>query len=30
MSIHLYPKMSDKDVEDVIHTVRKVTEYYSK
>lgn len=30
MSIPLYPKMSDQDVEDVIHAVRKVTENYRK
>ncbi len=29
MSIPLYPKMSDQDVEDVIHAVKKVTAYYS-
>ena len=28
MSIPLYPKMTDQDVEDVIHAVRKVVEYY--
>lgn len=30
MSIPLYPKMTDQDVEDVIHAVRKVTENYRK
>lgn len=30
MSIPLYPKMTDRDVEDVILAVRKVTEYYRK
>ncbi len=30
MSIPLYPKMSDQDVEDVIHAVRKVVENYRK
>ena len=30
MSIPLYPKMSDQDVEDVIHAVKKVAENYSK
>ncbi len=30
MSIPLYPKMEDKDVEDVIHAVRKVITYYRK
>lgn len=30
MSIPLYPKMSDRDVEDVIHAVIKVTECYKK
>lgn len=29
MSIPLYPKMSDQDVEDVIHAVKKVACYYS-
>ncbi len=28
MSIPLYPKMTDQDVEDVIHAVKKVVEYY--
>lgn len=30
ISIPLYPKMSDQDVEDVIHTVKKVVENYRK
>ena len=30
MSIPLYPKMSDDDVDDVIHAVRKVAENYRK
>ncbi len=30
MSIPLYPKMLDEDVDDVIHAVKKVTAYYSK
>lgn len=30
MSIPLYPKMTDKDVEDVIHAVVKVAGYYKK
>ena len=30
MSIPLYPKMTDRDVEDVIHAVKKVVEYYRK
>ncbi len=30
MSIPLYPKMSDQDVEDVIHAVKKVAENYSR
>lgn len=30
MSIPLYPKMSNQDVEDVIHAVRKVVENYRK
>lgn len=30
MSIPLYPKMSDKDVDDVIHAVKKVVENYKK
>lgn len=30
MSLPLYPKMTDDDVEDVIHAVKKVTEYYKK
>lgn len=30
MSIPLYPKMSDQDVADVIHAVRKVIGYYKK
>ena len=30
MSIPLYPKMTDQDVEDVIHAVKKVTAYYRK
>lgn len=30
MSIPLYPKMTDQDVKDVIHAVKKVVEYYRK
>ena len=30
MSIPLYPKMCDQEVEDVIHAVKKVVEYYKK
>lgn len=30
MSIPLYPKMTDQDVEDVIHAVKKVVEYYKR
>ena len=30
MSIPLYPMMSDKDVEDTIHAVKKVEQYYLK
>ena len=30
MSIPLYPKMSDQDVDDVIHAVKKIVEYYRK
>ena len=30
MSIPLYPKMSDKDVEDTIHAVKKLIGYYRK
>lgn len=30
MSIPLYPKMTDQDVDDVIHAVKKVVEYYRK
>ena len=30
MSIPLYPKLSDQDVEDVIHAVSKVIEFYRK
>ena len=30
MSIPLYPKMTDQDVEDVIHAVKKVICYYAK
>lgn len=30
MSIPLYPRMEDNDVEDVIHAVEKVTAYFSK
>ena len=30
MSIPLYPKMTDQDVDDVIHAVKKVVEYYKK
>ena len=30
MSIPLYPAMSDEDVEDVIHAVRKLTDHYRK
>ena len=30
MSIPLYPKMTDQDVADVIHAVKKVVENYKK
>lgn len=30
MSIPLYPKMTDQDVRDVIHAVKKVVDYYRK
>lgn len=30
MSIPLYPKMTDQDVEDVINAVKKIVEYYRK
>lgn len=30
LSIPLYPKMTDQDVDDVIHAVRKVVDYYKK
>ena len=30
MSIPLYPKMTDRDVEDVIHAVKKVTDFYKR
>lgn len=30
MSIPLYPKMTDQDVEDVIHAVKKVIYCYAK
>jgi dTDP-4-amino-4,6-dideoxygalactose transaminase len=30
MSIPLYPMMTDEDVEDVIHAVKKVVEAYRK
>ncbi len=30
MSIPLYPKMTDQDVEDVIHAVRKVVQFYKR
>lgn len=30
MSIPLFPKMSDKDIEDVIKAVKKITDYYRK
>lgn len=30
MSIPLYPKMTDQDVDDVIHAVKKIVEYYKK
>ena len=30
MSIPLYPRMTDQDVTDVIHAVKKVTEKYRK
>ena len=30
MSIPLYPKMTDQDVEDTIHAVKKVVEAYRK
>ncbi|MCR4792189.1 MAG: UDP-4-amino-4,6-dideoxy-N-acetyl-beta-L-altrosamine transaminase [Lachnospiraceae bacterium] len=30
MSIPLYPRMTEKDIEDTIHAVRKLAEYYAK
>ena len=30
MSIPLYPKMTDQDVQDVIHAVRRIIKYYRK
>lgn len=30
MSIPLYPKLTDQDIEDVIHAVKKIVEYYKK
>ena len=30
MSIPLYPRMTNQDVDDVIHAVSKVVEYYRK
>ena len=30
LSIPLYPKMTDKDINDVVHAVKKVVEYYRK
>ena len=30
MSVPLYPKMTDQDVEDVIHAVRKIVEHYRR
>lgn len=30
MSIPLYPKMTDQDVDDVIHAVKKIVEFYRK
>ncbi len=30
MSIPLYPKMTDQDIDDVIHAVKKVVEYYKR
>jgi len=30
ISLPLFPKMSDKDVKDVIYSVRKIVEYYKK
>lgn len=30
LSIPFYPKMTDRDVEDTIHAVRKIVEYYRK
>ena len=30
LSIPLYPRMSDEDVEDVIHAVKKIASYYAK
>lgn len=30
MSIPLYPKMTDRDVEDTVHAVKKVCSYYAK
>ncbi len=30
MSLPLYPKMNDQDIEDVIHAVKKIVEYYKR
>jgi len=30
ISLPLFPKMSDKDVNDVINSVKKIVEYYKK
>jgi dTDP-4-amino-4,6-dideoxygalactose transaminase len=30
MSIPLYPKMTDEEVEDVIHAVKKIIAWYTK
>ncbi len=30
LSLPLYPKMTDQDIEDVIHAVKKIVEYYRK
>ncbi|OQA20697.1 MAG: UDP-4-amino-4,6-dideoxy-N-acetyl-beta-L-altrosamine transaminase [Firmicutes bacterium ADurb.Bin354] len=30
MSIPLYPLMSDRDIEDSIHAVKKIAEYYAR
>ena len=30
MSIPLYPALTDRDVDDVIHAVTKIVDYYKK